>query len=238
MADGIMILVSHMASCDDPWLERLAEVLGVELRLRPENDSGAHFVWMCGLPYVRGKSRGESLEPICAPAYVGGPDSSHYWSEVIGRVNGPSTPTRTSRWAVNGFDSNSGYLMPRARFALDATQHTGSHAASIECLQRGEVEFAAIDGHVWERAKTQNPAAVEGLRSVRRIGPSPSPPWLATRLASEDKRRGFSHVLRSWASEDLVDYGIRRFFPVTDAHYDSIRDLDAKTERSAEAPHH
>ncbi|MEM6730553.1 MAG: PhnD/SsuA/transferrin family substrate-binding protein, partial [Myxococcota bacterium] len=165
------------------------------------------------------------LHPICAPGYVGGPDAAQYWSELVGREAGPIEPTASSLWAVNGFDSNSGYLLPNKEYTLQRTRCTGSHRASLESLRRGEVDFAAIDGHVWERTKAKSPERIRNLKSLRRMGPSPAPPWVATDRAKAHMRREFTRVILQWQPDDLARYGLREFSTVDDAYYAPIRDL-------------
>jgi ABC-type phosphate/phosphonate transport system substrate-binding protein len=55
---------------------------------------------------------------------------------------------------------------------------TGSHAKSLELLQRGAADVAAIDCVVVELLRRHRPALLEGVRPIAQTERAPAPPFV------------------------------------------------------------
>lgn len=128
---------------------------------------------------------GAGLEPIARPAFAElDATAGHYFSHVVGRL-----PSRGAlRIVVNATSSRSGHGALRDWLAeqgleIGAVTVSGSHAASIDTLRRGEADVAAIDAHNWRWLET------EGLDVIGRSAEAPSPPWVVHRDAGANPDR-------------------------------------------------
>ena len=120
---------------------------------------------------------GRALEVLARPVFpelaVGAGD---YFSLVVGRL----PLNRPPRLVINAVSSRSGcgalleWLADRGLTAGPVTV-SGSHAASLEAVRRGDADLAAIDAHAW------NWLATAGLPVLGRSRAAPSPPWVVHR---------------------------------------------------------
>ena len=221
---------------DTPWQERARAIDAGEI------DIG----WICSIPYVRSIdaniARYELLAtPVrSAPRYAGKPI---YFSDIVVRDNSgfrTFDDLRGARWAYNEPGSFSGYVVVKAhlselgetRFFGDILEE-GSHEHALDLIRSGQVDGAAIDSTVLERQRFLNPAAVEGLRVVARLGPNPAPPLVVSKNLDPGLRERLRTATLSMHLDPvgqalIADVQLSRFAAVTDADYEPIRLADAK----------
>ncbi|MEM8824762.1 MAG: PhnD/SsuA/transferrin family substrate-binding protein [Pseudomonadota bacterium] len=103
----------------------------------------------------------------------------HYVSHLVQRADDRRSVEEASAAgiAVNALDSQSGWGCLRDAGLTGPITITGSHAASMEAVARGEAHLAAIDAVTW--AMAPHPA----LRIARTTPPTPSTPFVTARPA-------------------------------------------------------
>jgi ABC-type phosphate/phosphonate transport system substrate-binding protein len=226
----------------------LAERLGIEvepLRETPLADLPAvvagpsALLFVCGLPYVRMRDGGATIDPLAAPV-PDDEDAAVYHADLLvgpgSEVTGPEQ-LRAARVAFNGDDSLSGWVMPRQALrglGVDPDSYawvrTGSHRNSLRALLRGEVEAAPIDSTLWALELRADPE-LGTLERIARLGELPSPPvalaggdaGLATALREALTSLGDSPAGRS----ALALGAVKRFDAMSDADYAPVRAADA-----------
>jgi phosphonate transport system substrate-binding protein len=225
---------------EPPWQEREKMI-----------DVGkANIGWICGLPYVQKIDRaGTPIELLAAPVmssprYQGKPI---YFSDVIVRRESSFQSfedLRGRRWAYNEPNSHSGYNLTRYMLAqmgeLDGffgeVVEAGSHQAALEMLQEEKIDGTAIDSTVLEIALKNRPEIAEQIRTIATWGPSPIPPWVIHERVPAKMRDKIRSVLLGMESDVegkalLADLGMKRFTRVSDADYDSIREMAQKAQQ-------
>jgi phosphonate transport system substrate-binding protein len=196
----------------------------------------------CGLPYVwKAAEPSPSVRLMAAPVLPGDRygDQPIYFSDVIVRRESryeTLNDLRGATFAYNQSVSFSGYVLPlyhlmrlgQANGFFGKTVATGSHAASMDWVESGRAEAAAIDSLVFEMETAQRPERAEVFRVVESLGPAGMPPAMAsTRLsadAHEQLTRALVEMLTTARGQAILRQGgVRRFAPVTDRNYDDIR---------------
>jgi phosphonate transport system substrate-binding protein len=217
-----------------PWQERERLLDAGEIQLG----------WMCGLPYVRKADRaGAGIELVAAPVmrhprYAGRPI---YFSDVVVRRDSryaAFADLRGVAWAYNEPGSQSGYNITRyhlarlgeARGYFGRVVEAGSHLRAVEMVLARQVDASAIDSTVLELELEKRPELGEQLRVVETLGPSPIPPWIATRSVPSDLldaiRRVFWEMHADAEGQALLAAGqMDRMAPVQDGDYDPIREM-------------
>jgi phosphonate transport system substrate-binding protein len=213
-----------------PWRERE----------RWLNSGKAQLGVVCGLQYVRSE---HTLRVLGAPVmrgrrYAGRPI---YFSDVVVRADSPANSfdaLKGARFAVNEPTSHSGYGI--VRYALSEHGRDGSffaeviesgaHERSLELILNGQVDAAAIDSTVLETELRRRPRLADTLRVVATLGPSPSPPLVASRLTTTTLRAAVVDALLRMPRDPfgikvLVDARVARFAPVVDTDYEPIREM-------------
>jgi len=206
------------------------------------NEARIEAAFGCGLPYVwKAREDASPVRLMVAPVLPAAryADQPVYFSDVIVRSDSPYQSFEDLRGAMFAFNqaiSFSGYVLPlyhllqtgRAGGFFGQTLETGSHAASMEWVENGRAEAAAIDSVVLEMELKQRPDRAGAFRVIESLGPAGMPPVMsATRLA-EDQHYQLQHALitmhtRPRGQAILEQSGVRRFAPVTDRNYDDIR---------------
>jgi ABC-type phosphate/phosphonate transport system substrate-binding protein len=95
---------------------------------------------------------------------------------------------RRKKFAVNGFDSNSGMNLPRRLFAeiaggekfFSTVTVTGGHVASMAAVAAGEADAAAIDCVTFGFCALLRPGSVAGLRILTQTPASPAIPFITS----------------------------------------------------------
>lgn len=217
-----------------PWQEREREL-----------DAGRiHLCWICGLPYVRKADAAEAAVEACvapvmaAARYAGAPV---YYSDIVVRRDAPQrdfTDLRGARWAYNEPDSHSGYNVVRHHLAalgetagfFGSAVESGAHQRSLRLIADGAIDASAIDSTVLEAELAREPRLARQLRVIGTLGPSPMPPWVLHRALAPQLRAAIRGALLEMHADTsgrdiLAQWGIARFAPVSDAHYDPIRTM-------------
>src|SRR4029453_9213036 len=186
-------LVQYLSSALGPPV-RLLDQVPWQAREQALHRGQAQLGAVCGLQYVRAE---HALELLGAPVmrgqrYGGRPI---YFSDVVVRRDLPANSfdaLKGARFAVNEPTSHSGYGI--VRYALARRGYDGSffgevieseaHERSLELILNAQVDAASIYSTVLETELRKRPRLAEKLRVVATLGPSPSPPLVASRLAS------------------------------------------------------
>jgi phosphonate transport system substrate-binding protein len=211
----------------------------------------ADVAFVCGLPYVELRRRGElPVEPLAAPVLCGRRYGGRpvYFSDVIVRRDSPFdsfTDLRGRSWAYNEPLSQSGYGITRYHLVrrgetngfFGAVVEAGWHQRAINLVCSGAVDASAIDSHVLEVALRDDPELVGRLRVIDTLGPSPIQPVVAADRLPQRLRAELRAVLLGLAAEEearphLARALVEGFAPVTDATYDPIRAMLAAAERA------
>ncbi len=224
------------ARLDIPWPERE--------RLLDEGQ--IDLCWICGLPYVRKADQVPSpprVELVAAPVMQGPryQDRPIYFSDVVVRSDSPFQTLddlRGATWAYNEPNSHSGYNVVRYALAtrgetagyFGRVVETGAHQVSLQMILRRQVDGSAIDSTVLEQELQENPGLSSQIRIIDSFGPSPIPPWVASRHTSMERRQALREALlemdRAPAGQALLNRArLARFTAVTDRDYDPIREM-------------
>ncbi|MEL6585787.1 MAG: PhnD/SsuA/transferrin family substrate-binding protein [Pseudomonadota bacterium] len=130
----------------------------------------------CALPMQMGLS--DDVTVVGSPVWdVPDMQPGHYASVLVTRSDDPRDLTQAAAagLAVNAPDSQSGWGTLRATDLRGPVQVTGSHAASMDAVARGQAHLAAIDRITWMMAPHPD-------LTVRRITPpTPSTPFITAR---------------------------------------------------------
>jgi phosphonate transport system substrate-binding protein len=162
---------------------------------------------------------------VAAPVFSGaGIDGRPvYFSDVLVRQ---AHPARTlddlagATWGYNDVASLSGYHSLSGRVDLGGAVHTGSHLRSLELLDGGEIEAAAIDSIVLAMRRRADPTIDRRLRVVERLGPFPVQPVVCAATMSDERRSGVSEAL---LAVRLPEFGLERYIHVSAADYARIK---------------
>jgi phosphonate transport system substrate-binding protein len=194
--------------------------------------------FVCGRPYVLDHAR-FGLELLVAPLVY---DTPVYYSYVIVPKDSPVQrfeELRGKRYAFSDPLSNSGHLVPAYRLAqLGETPErffrraifTYSHSGSVEAVAVRFVDGASVDSYVYDYLAATNPRLTDRTRIIERSAPHGITPVvvradldgaLKTRL-----RAVFLEMDHDPKGQEILrQLMIRRFVPVADPLYDSIRQM-------------
>jgi phosphonate transport system substrate-binding protein len=198
----------------------------------------------CGLPYVwQSRAVVPRVRLLAAPVmpgerYAGRPV---YFSDIIVHADSPFRrleDLRGARFAYNQTASFSGYVHPCYHLLtlgegltfFGAAQVSGSHAASMEWVERGQADCAAIDSVVLEMELRQHAQRARSFRVVESIGPAPMPPVIAAATLPMDLTKRLTAALLQMhttaAGQSILrEAGVQGFAPVHDRDYDPIRHI-------------
>jgi len=201
-------------------------------------------VFTCGLPYVRkADHQPPRLRLMAAPVRAASryQDRPVYFSDIIVRAKAPYQTfeaLRGATFAYNEIHSLSGYLLVCYHLLslgegggfFGKTIRSGAHATSMDWVEAGLVEAAAIDSVVLDMELAQHPERAEVFRVIERLGPAPMPPVAAVAGLAENLRQPLTEaLLRMHAGQPgqaiLSQGGFQRFAAVTDRDYDPIRHI-------------
>jgi ABC-type phosphate/phosphonate transport system substrate-binding protein len=201
---------------------------------------------VCGLQYVRAE---HALSLLVAPVmrgrrYGGRPI---YFSDVVVRRDAAANSfdeLKGARFVVNEPTSQSGYGIVRYALAqrgydgsfFGAVIESGAHQRSLELILNGKADAAAIDSTVLETELRVRPPLAEKLRVVATLGPSPSPPLVASRLTTATLQAEVVNALMRMpqdpsGTEVLAKARVAGFAPVADTDYEPIREMARLAER-------
>jgi ABC-type phosphate/phosphonate transport system substrate-binding protein len=185
----------------------------VSARARDAGLSGdVPLTQVCGYPLLTSLS-GE-YDVVAAPAYdLPFCAGTMHCGLIVVPANADYTALedlRGTRFALNATDSNTGMNLPRRRFAplaragrfFGATLLTGSHAASLGAVVRGEADAASIDSVTFALLAEHRPEAVRDVRVIAATAPSPTPPFV-TPASSSKRLRALLFTALTGALADL-----------------------------------
>jgi phosphonate transport system substrate-binding protein len=211
-------------------------------------DSGEIQVcWICGLPYVwKANACGQGVEILAAPVIRRAryKDLPVYFSDVIVRKESSFNTfadLRQSRWAINEARSHSGYNLVRYHLAtigetggfFSEVIESGAHQNSLRMIIDGQIDAAAIDSTVLEMELEKDPKLKTLVRAIETLGPSPIPPWVASKTLQSALRESLRALLLNMhmdaeGRELLERARFSRFVAVQDSNYDLIRGMEEK----------
>lgn len=178
----------------------------------------------CSLPY-RSRLRAQ-VALIGTPDYgVDGCPPGYYRSVIIARANDPRTDIdafATTRLALNDPLSQSGW----AALALERPEvlHgpqiiTGAHRASVNAVQNGTADFAAIDAVTYRNLTRAG--LTKGLRIVDQTAPTPGLPLIAARgVPVQPVFDAVSSAIAALDTEDQAKLGLRGIVALPPDAYD------------------
>lgn len=200
-------------------------------------------VFSCGLIYVWKSALTPSpVRLIAAPVMPAKRYASQpvYFSDVIVRAASSYhtfDDLHGAAFAYNETGSFSGYVSLNHHLRTTGrtmesffgqTHATGSHARSMDWVEAGDADCAAIDSVVLEMELRQRPERAAAFRVVASVGPSAMPPVIATPALPEGARRQLVRALADMHTTEhgraVLDFGgIQQFAIVEDSDYDDIR---------------
>jgi phosphonate transport system substrate-binding protein len=233
----------------------VGEVSGLPTEMAADTSAGLEAMFAeerieaafgCGLPYVwKAAAERESPTVRLMAAPVLPADRYHdqpiYFSDVIVRADSPYQTfedLRGATFAYNQTASFSGYVLPLYRLLtlgetngfFGKTVASGSHAVSMDWVENGQADAAAIDSVVLEMELAQRPERAKTFRAAASLGPAGMPPVMASSQLSHHVHKRLTETLVSMDQHErgqavLRRGGVRRFAPVTDQNYDGIRQM-------------
>jgi phosphonate transport system substrate-binding protein len=238
----------------------LGDALGIPARMVTDSSAGLHTLmgngqidaaFSCGLPYVwQASEPSPTVHLVAAPVLPGARyhDQPVYFADLVVRADSvyeSLDDLRGSRFAYNETVSFSGYVLPlyhlvslgmANRFFARVTA-TGSHAASMDWVEGGRADCAAIDSVVLEMEFARRPERARRLRVIESLGPAGMPPVVASARLPEPVRhqlgQALTHMHDSGPGRRILERGgVRRFAPVSDGHYDDIRHIVQALEQA------
>ena len=198
--------------------------------------------WICGLPYIwKADEPGSDIELLAAPVMnrLRYNNQPVYYSDVVVHKESPFfkfADLRGSRWAINETRSHSGYNL--VRYYLSTIGETGdffgemiesgAHQNSLRMIIDGRCDASAIDSTVLELELEKDPELNRLLRVIETMGPSPIPPFVASKTLPRELRDELSTLLLNMhkdaeGRELLSRARFARFASVQDSDYDQIR---------------
>lgn len=213
------------------WRKRLAAFDAGEISI----------CWMCGTQYVwRADSAGPRVRLLACPvpAEAEAQGRPVYFSDVI--VGASSSyrdwdSLRGSRLAFNEAQSYSGYWTLRR--ALEGRRleeyfgmalAAGSHSTALRWVLAGQADCAAIDCTVLAAELRREPDLARRFRVIRRLGPAPAPPWVASASFPEALFARCQQALLALGEDEATAAKLRAigylgFAAVSDGDYAPIR---------------
>jgi ABC-type phosphate/phosphonate transport system substrate-binding protein len=204
------------------------------------------FSQTCGYPLTHALAG--RVSPLCTPAYdAPGCDGASYASALVVSAGNDAERLADLRGGVCAFnapDSHSGCNVLRRMIApladggtfFRGVMETGSHAASIDAVVRGQADLCTVDAVTHELLRQHEP---ERLRRTRVLGCSPRAPglpYIAGPAASGEDRARMRDGIRA-ALEDPALAGPRADLLITGAEALPIEtyDMIPAMEREAAA---
>jgi len=196
------------------------------------------FSQMCGYPLKRLYANQYTILgtplynlPGCATRPDGMP--THCSFIIVARNAAFNAPAdlRGQKFAVNGFDSNSGMNLPRRLFAdiagaahfFSAVTITGSHVASMAAVAAGDADAAAIDCVTYGFCAIYRPEAIAGLRILAQTPASPAIPFITSSATPPETAAALARALSSPAmAEALAGLRIMEVVPPRPEAYEMV----------------
>ncbi|MDE0059138.1 MAG: PhnD/SsuA/transferrin family substrate-binding protein [Defluviicoccus sp.] len=200
----------------------------------------------CGRNYVRELAGHVRL--VATPCYAApGCDGPLYSSLLLAGADSDPKPTADmsrARVAINGFDSHSGWValcaaVSAAGAAPDFAdiRVTGTHAASMAAVRRGEADLCAVDCVTFALLERHAPQRVAGLKFMGRTPAAPGLPYITSAGTGPGElsrlRDGLSRALEAPDLASVRDsLFIERCEVLADSAYDRVRDMAREIDRA------
>ena len=211
------------------------------------NDPCLWFSQCCGYDIVY-KHAG-TLRPIATPHY-GAPDCEgyHYTSVVVVTEDADASDVLHMRGAVcviNGPESHSGMSALRALVApvsrngrfFSKTEVSGTHAASLEMVGRGDADVAAIDCVTYALIERYRPEMLAGTRRLGTTDRAPGIPYVTRCTEDEETITRMRNALHNtFADSQLSD--IRQALFLSDIEMLELSDYRPIADFQDLATHH
>jgi phosphonate transport system substrate-binding protein len=207
----------------------------------------------CGLPYVWKAAESQPTVRLMAAPVMPSPRYDNrpiYYADVIVRSDSrfhTLDDLRGATFAYNQTVSFSGYVLPiyhwltlgeKLHIFFGQAVETGSHARSMDWVEAGQADAAAIDSVVLDMEYLQRPEREKAFRVLASCGPASIPPVIASARLDPITHARVTDVLINMHSAErgqaiLKMGGVRRFAAVSDKDYDDIRRMYKAVEAGA-----
>jgi ABC-type phosphate/phosphonate transport system substrate-binding protein len=247
-ANAALWAALHEALAESGLTETPLVLTPAPLALPPRLVAETFFSQMCGYPLLT-RYRGQ-YSLLGAPLYDfpgcgSGPHGTptHGSVLVVGEASASRNPAdlRGTRFAINGWDSNSGMNLPRRLFAplaengrfFETIIVTGSHLASMEAVASGKADAAAIDCVTFGFATRYQSTLIGHLRVLAETAKVPAIPF----ITSSETPAAVTAILRAalldWATrpklaEAMAGLRIRDIRPVSIEDYAAVAALEGE----------
>ena len=213
--------------------------IGLPATIAPET----LFSQMCGYPLRRlyeGQYRllGTPLYDLPGCGWFAPGVPGHRSFIVVARASQTETVValRGSRFAVNGFDSNTGMNLPRLLLAplaegrpfFSSVMVSGRHVRSMEMVAAGEADAAAIDCVTYGFCALHRPALVAALRVVAETVASPAIPFITAAATAPETAAALTRILLGEVGEALAGLRIVAVAPPSPAAYEAVLAYEAE----------
>jgi phosphonate transport system substrate-binding protein len=232
-----LLAATYLAPCNRHLYEFVAQACGARELLdgadwRELDRGGIDLAFVCSPPMIW---LGDAVEAIAAPVLT---DSRFggkplYCSEVI--VHRDSRfqsleDLRGARWAINEPSSWSGYWVTLQRVGswdfFGEVVEAGFHEKALRLVAEDKIDGAAIDCHVLDVIRHQDPALIERLRVVESLGPAPSQPVVVRAGLAADVKARIRATLLGLHHPQMNEFGVEGFAPAPD--YSQIKSVVAE----------
>ncbi|MCA8979707.1 MAG: PhnD/SsuA/transferrin family substrate-binding protein [Planctomycetes bacterium] len=137
----------------------------------------------------------------------------------------------------SGMNALREFVIPFARGArfFREVQWSGGHLCSLQALQRGAADCAAIDCVAWELVRRHRPHLLGGLRVLATTPSAPAPPFVTGQRTSPDCLSRMREALQEVSTDDdLRDVRdallLRGFDPLPESAYAVMRGATDRAE--------
>jgi ABC-type phosphate/phosphonate transport system substrate-binding protein len=201
------------------------------------------FSQMCGYPLRRlydGQYRllGTPLYDLPGCGWFAPGVPGHRSFIVVARTSGGETveALRGRRFAVNGFDSNSGMNLPRRLLAplaggrafFSGVVVSGGHMRSMELVASGEADAASIDCVTHGFCALYRPELVAALRVVAETPASPAIPFITAAMTPSETAAALTGILVSEVPKALAGLRIVAVLAPRPEAYEAVLDYEAE----------
>ena len=196
--------------------------------------------FVCSGPYVDGH-RAFAMELLAAPVVNGKAAYSGYIIVPRGSAARSLRDLRGRTFAFTDPDSNTGRLVPTYQLArmgetpagfFGRLIYTHAHNLSIEAVAERHVDGAAVDGLVWDYARSTGASKSSETRIIWRSEPFGIPPVVVHPYIDDNLKAKLRTVLldahRDAEARPILEHmKVDRFTTIDDSAYDSIRRMQA-----------
>jgi phosphonate transport system substrate-binding protein len=196
--------------------------------------------FVCSGPYVDGHEA-FGMELLAAPVVNGKATYNCYIIVPRGSTAKSLRDLRGKVFAFTDPDSNTGRLVPMYQLArmgetpeefFAKLVYTHAHNLSIEAVAERRVDGAAVDGLIWDYARSTGTNGASQTKIIWRSDPFGIPPVVAHPLLDDNLKAQVTTILldahRDPDARAILEHmGVDRFTTIDDSAYDSIRRMQA-----------